>query len=163
MSLHFEVAIACDLRPDVPQQALDTLQYLLRSEEYAFDDPPSHPWFTGDAWRWFLHCRSAQDASDWVACAGEVGGVLRLAYRYGADGPPTRHTLSIRCYMHDDQFADGVGFLEWLAGLSDTIGLVGYFREKYALHPTLLYFKGGRVYLTEVTRPPREMHTDEPW
>jgi hypothetical protein len=64
--------------------------------------------------------------------------------------------------MLDDQFYAGYAFLEWLAGHSETVGLVGYYREGLALHPTLLYFKGGKVYLAGVTSP-REMHTDEPW
>jgi hypothetical protein len=156
MSLHFEVAIACDLRPDTSPQVLDTLRYMLREEEYAFDNPPAHRFFEGSGWRSFL------GIPDWVPFAGEIGGSLRLAVRHGPDGSGYRHTLSIRSFMLDDQLYDGFEFLEWLAGHSETVGLVGYYREEMDLHPTLVYFKGGKVYLAGV-KPPREMHTDEPW
>jgi hypothetical protein len=83
VSLHFEIAVACDLRPDTSPQVVDTLRYMLRVEEYPFDDPPDHPWFEGAGWRSFLRCGRCSDPPEWVACAGEVGGVLRRAVRHG--------------------------------------------------------------------------------
>jgi hypothetical protein len=66
------------------------------------------------------------------------------------------YTLSFRRCMHDDVEFDILlwAFLNWLAPYSDTEGFVGYYREMYTLHPTLIYFQKGKVYKLEVDRKP---------
>jgi hypothetical protein len=65
MSVHYEFATACDLKPDTPQQIIDTLAYMARTHDYEFHNPPAHPLFqsvhvngeTVESWRIMLQER----------------------------------------------------------------------------------------------------------
>ena len=73
-------------------------------------------------------------------------------------------TLSLRCYLLDDTFFHIWWlFAEWIAEYSATTGLVGYYREELDLHPTLIYFRDGKVYISEVTQRPISIHDGTPW
>jgi hypothetical protein len=52
--MYFDGALFCDLRSDVSQQVIDTLQYMTCFEDYSFDSPPDHEFFKGEDWRRFL-------------------------------------------------------------------------------------------------------------
>jgi hypothetical protein len=51
--------------------------------------------------------------------------------------------------------------VEWLAPYNE--GLVGYFRSDLGVRPALLYFKQGRVYMSDITQTPRDIATGAPW
>ena len=151
MSLHFDFAIACDLKPDTPQQVIKTLAYMTRTEDYPFDSPPDHPFFEGDEWR-----ETLRTEPDGTYCPGDLGRSFRRAYRYDRLGVHHyRYTLSFRCYMKDDEFYDMAWpLIDWLAQHSETEGYVGYIRETLDWQPTLLYFKHGTFYIHKVSETP---------
>lgn len=155
MSLYFDFVFACDLRTDTPAWVIDLLGYMTRKEEREFQPPPGIPLFEGEMWRDFLQCSGAHIAVDYSS--------LQQVQRYEKGGPVTKHLLSWRCYMIDDVFYYAFGFLEWLAPFSDTLGFVGYYREERGLFPWLIYFRDGKVYLSEVKQIPLEMRTSAPW
>jgi hypothetical protein len=159
MSLYFDGAIFCDLKSDVPQQVIDTLQYMARVEDYTFDSPPDHDFFKVDGWRDWLRTK--------VACApGFVGCEFRKVYRYTQQNVDYyRYTLSFRRCMHDDVafYVLWWLFLPWLAPYSETTGYVGYYREEYTLHPTLIYFKNSKVCVNEITQNPIGLLEKESW
>jgi len=151
MSLHFDFAIACDLKPDTPQQILDTLSYMTRVEEYAFSSPPSHPFFEGDSWRDILLAKSEQ-----TYLPGDLISSFRKAYRYEIGNEKHyRYNICFRCFLTDDAFY-GTWLLlaEWLLLHSETDGYVGYYREEFSFHPTLIYFHGDAVCIYEMTGTP---------
>jgi len=162
LSAHFDLAIALDLKPDTPQQVLDTLRYLMRTEDYDFDNPPDHEFFT----RW-----DDQHWRNWMPLAenstyspGEAGSSLRRVYRYTQHGQDVyRYTFSFRCWMLDDGFYEWWPFAKWLALHSHTSGYVGYYREEFDLHPTLIYFREANVYTLRVTGDPIPIRGGKPW
>lgn len=155
MSQTFDLSLACDIKPDTPQQVLDTLRYMIRKEDYKFDDPPNHPFFRiHNYWKsWFTYSISL--------FPGEYGAVLRNAPVYAGhpdengNWPMTRITFSVRVGVHDDVFYDTTYFfLDWLAEHSETQGFVGYYQGNYADHPTLIYFKDGKAWIMRVQGEP---------
>ena len=152
MSLYFDGALFCDLKSDVPQQVIDTLQYMTRSEDYSFDSPPDHEFFKDKDWRRFLEIQP-----NYSCAPGLVYSEFRKAHRYEQDNVLVYYyTFSFRRCMHDDvEFNISLwSFLNWLARYSDTEGFIGYYREEFTLHPTLMYFKNGKVYKLEVKGEP---------
>ncbi|MCC7448657.1 MAG: hypothetical protein IT324_14650 [Anaerolineae bacterium] len=152
MSLYFEGMLFCDLKPDIPQQVIDTLHYMTRIEDSTFDSSPSHNFFNNPDWRDFL-----QVQSDYGFVAGYVGSQFRYAYRYTLHSEDVfRYTLSFRRPLHDDVefFEQWWDFISWLALYSETEGYVGYYREKHEAYATLIYFKDGRVFTLETTQNP---------
>ena len=160
MSMYFDGAIACDLKPDTPQQVLDVLQYMTRKEDYAFDSVPSHSFFTtNEEWRDFL-----QIDQEWTCAPGLVGSDFRKTFRYTKNSEDVyRWTLSFRRTMHDDyEFPDfWWEFLFWIAPYSESTGFVGYYREEFELNPTLIYFQSGKVFTSEVTQSPAGSNGEE--
>ncbi|MCQ3932745.1 MAG: hypothetical protein DPW16_20035 [Chloroflexi bacterium] len=153
MSQTFDLALACDLKPDTPQQVLDTLHYMIRKENYEFHNPPNHPFFAEPSyWKsWFTYSINL--------FPGEYGAVLRNAEVYyglpSGEFPMTRITFSVRVGVHDDVFYEAIDlFLDWLAGHSETQGFVGYYQGNYADHPTLIYFKDGKAWIMRVKGEP---------
>ena len=95
---------------------------------------------------------------------GEAGSRLRWAYRYTQYGVDQhRHTFSFRQEVPDDTMGDYIALVEWLAPYSETEGWVGYFRSDIGEHPVLLYFKQGRVYMSDITQTPQDIATRAPW
>lgn len=160
MSLHFDFALACYLKPDTPQEVLDTLQYMTRSEDYEFGDPPDHPFFKGEYWSNMLQIRTGT-----AHFPGEFGSIFRRTYRYTqADADVYRYTLSFRCHMLEEEFHEKWwAFAQWIAPYSETVGCVGYYREEFDWQPTLIYFRDGKVYVCEVTQTPLDIQDGKPW
>lgn len=162
MSTCLELAFACDLKADIPQQVLYTLQYMTRTTDATFDDPPTADIFEGEWWRTAL-----QTVAMSYPFAGEGGSALRYAYRYTRGGEAVyRYTLSYRGVVSLDVLAEYFYFLLWLAPYSETQGCVGYYRNEEGDHlasPELLYFRDGRVALLTVSGVPQDLETGEPW
>lgn len=160
MSLHYDWAMAFDLKLDTPQLIIDTLKYMTRSHDYDFPTPFDDIFFSGSSWRNMLQIEAGDTYSP-----GEVGSLFRQAYRYTKLGVDTYYyTLSFRTYMLDDGFyEEWWTFCEWIAPYSETIGCVGYYREVYDdLHPTLIYFKDAKVYICEVQQTPLDIREGKP-
>jgi hypothetical protein len=130
MSEVIEFMLAIDLRPDTPQQVIDTLKYMTRKEDYEFNNPPDLYFFKQDEnskrpiWRHILQVKHEPLTHH----PGEGGSAFHKAYRYSQYGKDVlKDTLSFRVALHDDLVAAGVyDFISWLAIYSETQGFVGY-------------------------------------
>lgn len=159
MSLHFELFLAMDLKPDTPQNILNILEYMTHSEDTEFKASlPSDFLNEVDDWLYILRKEEAR-------IPGELGSVFRRAYRYTQSGQDVyRYTLGFRVFLLDDYFYEVYeSFLKWLAQYSETTGFVGYWREEADLHPILIYFKNGKVYFSEKNDRPLEITEGEAW
>ena len=45
MSMHFDIAVAFDLKASTPQEVLDTISYLVRTQDYPLPSPPEDDFF----------------------------------------------------------------------------------------------------------------------
>lgn len=168
MSVHYDVALACDLRPETPQHVLDTLAYLARGAADPFYAPAADPPFAAedisgqsvDAWRTMLRQQESR-------FPGEAGCRLRRVYRYTQQGVDQyRHTFSLRQEVLDDDIGAYLALVQWLAPYCETAGWVGYVRsdlDAAGAQPVLLYITQGRVYLSDSRQTPRDMATGAPW
>jgi hypothetical protein len=150
MSLHYEFMLAFDLKPDTPPQIIALLQYLTRTEDYAYDGPPPEPvigYAPDDEDPWWRQMLQNRDAL-WYG-TGSAISVLAAAPAWRRD--TAQYTLTIRSEALDDDFYQiWLGMFIWLAQYSATEGWVGYYREEANLHPTLIYFRGGHVFYYDV-------------
>jgi hypothetical protein len=139
MSLHYDFALACDLKPDVGAPVLAALTYITRpsaQDRIPCPDLPGSDTFT---WR-DLFC--VEDTT----MPGSLRRFFGEAYRYTQhDQDVLRYTLDVRTFVIDDMLGGYLAFADWLAPYSASVGFVGYFREELAAHPMLLYFEAGTV------------------
>jgi len=162
MASLFCFALACDLREDSPQQVVDTLKYMTRSQDYEFDDPPDAEFFEGEDWRTFLTVEH-----EGFMFPGKAYVTFHSAYRYsrpmihGGDDVYV-YTLSLRCQSGDDGITDLIDFAEWLAPYSSTQGFVGYIIYEGLETPSLIYFRNGQVYVSEPPQP-HEINMGDAW
>jgi hypothetical protein len=144
MSLYFEGFFTCSLKPDTPDDVIQVLHYMTRSQEAVFDGRvPDHRFFSTDHWRQFLH-----DIPDYGFISGLKGVVLQKETQFVDRAYVDVYALSFRRGMHDDVefYVLWWDFLFWIAPYSVRDSFVGYYREQYALHPVLIYFLGGEVH-----------------
>lgn len=135
MGTAFEVALICDLKPNLSPQIVNTLNYLTRSQDYDFQVAIEHPFFEnefGEEWRNIIannHLRTGEEDS-----AQTCRSLL------------DRNQLCFRVLLDDDTYCNvGFFFLDWLALLSSTQGLVGYRVDIIYLEYNLIYFRNGKV------------------
>ncbi len=154
MSLHYEFMLAFDLKPDTPTAVIALLQYLTRTEDYAYDGAPPPPivdyWENDDlGWHQLLQDRGALG---YVAGSGVSLFAVMPPWRQTTAA--TQYTMTIRTDTLDDDF-DQLWFpmFMWLAQYSATEGWVGYYREAGHRDPTLLYFEQGRVNFNQFPNP----------
>jgi hypothetical protein len=148
MSDFYEFTIKCTFSPAVDPHLLDTLRYLVRTYEYAFDAPSDHPFFVAEevfegeqheAWRGILQVDPDEER-------GYFARFFRVhsphAQWFTASDDP--YILSFQIAVHDDAEGDVWRLLQWLATVSDSQGFVGYsIRQGHGAseHPTLWYFE----------------------
>lgn len=164
MTVYYEFGLACDLKPDTPQQVLDTLAYMTGHSGEGRNDLPSHYFFQYCDWRHLLQPNRGR-------FPGAAGSALQRAYRYSlapiqGGAPVFRYTLSCHVELADDQIANDFDFfLHWLAPYSETAGCVGYYREfgiAFVGPPRLLYFQDGKASVLEVVGTPVEIDIGGP-
>lgn len=165
MSLYFDGFFACDLKLDVSQQVIDTLNYMTRDDEYEFTNIPQHDFFKTEGWDNFLRPEKLAVGEVWTCAPGLIAREFKRKTRPGPYNSRVEYyTLSFRRTMHDDMefYIQWWQFLFWIASYSDTTGFVGYYRESADLHPDLIYFKDGAVFLSRVKSVPEGMR-GESW
>ena len=158
MSAHYDFCKAFDLRPETPAEVIDILHYMSHPSEQP-RAIPNHIFFHNDSWRTML-----SDVND-QRYPGVAGTIIRKAYRHTQAGTDVyRTTFCFRCTVLDDSFYETWWlFCECIAPHVETAGWVGYYREEFKLHPTLMYFRGGKVYICEVTQSPLDIRDGQPW
>jgi len=138
--------LAFDLKPNTPPDVTALLQYLTRTEDYAFVAAPPPPiadwWESNDlGWHQLLQDRGALGYG-----AGSVISLFAVVPPWRQMTAATQYTVTIRNGTIDDEFDQlWRPMFRWLAQYSATEGWVGYYREAGSHDPTLLYFEQGRV------------------
>lgn len=166
MSFWYDFSLACNLKPDTPQQVIDTLAYMTRTAAYVFDDPPDHPYFQSENWRTVLQGEGAPSsfAGDF-RCFFRSTIVTHFPEAYiSSIRRYYHHTLNIRRCMHDDEFAESAWWelVAWLALYSKTVGFVGYFCTESDSTPTLIYFRHGAAYCQKIEEKPEPITEGAP-
>ncbi len=148
MSLHYDFALACDLKPDAGAPVLAALTYITRpsaDDAVPCPDLPDSDTFT---WRDLFRVEDTR-------MPGALRRFFGEAYRYTRhDQDVARYTLDVRTFVIDDMLGEYLAFADWLAPYSASAGFVGYFREELTAHPVLLYFEDGAVDYLDIADVP---------
>lgn len=144
MSLHYDFALACDLKPDINEPVLMALAYITRPSAHDQVPCPDLPDIGTFTWRDLFRVEA-------TSMPGSLRRVFGEAYRFTQHGRDvSRYTLDVRTFVIDDALGEYLAFADWLAPYSVSVGCVGYFREEAAPHPVLLYFRDGAVNYLDV-------------
>jgi hypothetical protein len=156
MSSFIEFVFACELKQDIPEQVIDVLHYMTGQDYSKLDKHPNHPLFQvvlgfevlrGDSVAYFA-------------------GDANISFRY--DTISKTYKLTVRNYFKAmGSQGELQKFLDWIAPYSQTgsayddeysqspaeLTFVGYMRHEESLHPILIYFEDGRVFLSRNLSP----------
>lgn len=146
--MYTELVLAIELKKKVPPAVIEILDFMVHSWN---KEPPeikiSHPLFKTEHWTIMLACDSYY-----------FPGRSQSIFEY--DGISQSYFLTVRSNFKN--YGDEIRkFLHWMAPYSQTginnyppmepyNSFVGHFRYEENEHPTLIYFKGGKAYLSEV-------------
>ncbi|MEP0872395.1 hypothetical protein NDA01_21505 [Trichocoleus desertorum AS-A10] len=131
MSDFYEFALLFTVKPDVPQEVVGTLQYMVQGQGFDFTPTLSNPLFS-------------EPGGTVIHPSGTPIRVLPAWHSFFRDGHSeleeyltgsfgnsfSENRLAVRQVIHEDAFFntwDELG--EWLASISATVGLVGYYRN----------------------------------
>lgn len=155
MSDYYDWVITCEFEHTLSRQVIETLRYMTRTEDYAFDDPPDHPLFIGAdlgseddaeagadaAWRQLLIVPPDEETGYFARFFRFLSP--RVTWAPGYDAP---YILSFRLDVHEDEVGEYGPLMDWLAGVSSSRGLVGYCVVQDGRgDPTLWYFQEGKA------------------
>jgi hypothetical protein len=149
----YEFALACDLKPNVPQEIINTLTYMTGKQDSSFDSVLTHPLFT-----------SSEDGSygdsidylaDWKVIISNswTGGVEEQPGIFGSIFKDNK--LNVRKYIGDDEFYNAFSLLlDWLVSICKSTGFVGHYyciedqgwNDRIFSNPILIYFLDGKVF-----------------
>jgi hypothetical protein len=163
MSLHFEFQLAFNFVEPLPSPVIEAMEFLTGQRTEPPDNwpNPDDGFVRSDDARFPKLSALAQGELN----CGDAVCSFRRVFRYRRAGQEHhQHTLHFRCLWHDDDFYHTWWRLvPWLAKYSDADGCVGYYKEEYEQHPTLIYFRQGRVFVHEVTASPISISDGQPW
>jgi len=155
MSDYYDWVITCEFEHTLPRQVVETLRYMTGTEDYAFDDPPDHPLFTGADLGSEDDAEAGTDAA-WrhllIVPPDEETGYVARFFRFRSPrvewasgyGPPD--ILNFRLDVHEDEVGEYGRLMDWLACVSSSRGLVGYsVVQDGPSDPTLWYFREGEA------------------
>ena len=154
MSLQFEFQLAFNFVEDLPTAVVQTLEFLTgqRTDPPAEWPDPENAFIQSDAARAPLLSALTQGEPN---CGDNICSFRRVFRYCWADHDVYQYTFHFRCLWHDDDFYHTWWVLvPWLAKYSDADGYVGFYKEQFTKHPTLIYFQKGDVYFREVLEPP---------
>lgn len=164
MSDYYEYVVHCEFPLALSSQILETLRYMVRTEEYAFETQLEHPLFEKEAfsdgseyepWRQIL--QSAPGGLSQSDPSRDSGYFARF-FQIGRSSTPSAdsaYMLDFRLEVHEDDEREVWDLLQWLATISTSRGFVGYsLRHAHDLpeHPTLWYFENHRLVSRRVDR-----------
>ncbi len=156
MSTRYDFMLMCNLRDDIPAQVVDTLKYMLRTEDYEFNNPPNDPAFETDWWRNTF--RPYPEYRNMNTYTGDEIHIFRRDSRGGSNNSTIYfYSLQLRRVMHGDAMEEYLCFANWLAQYSERVGFVGYYLRSYAIdegtNPTLLYFINSKLHIAQNLKP----------
>jgi hypothetical protein len=138
MSLYFDISLQCRLEEDVSENILNAIRYVIL-QDFELDEHPSEKTWGGQAWKGML----APQDTGWNLYRTTY---LRKYSNNQNEITPGYTLYSTGSFLHDDSFHEQeFAFMEWVA-LYIEDGFTGYWREKYAKHPSLFYVQNGKLY-----------------
>src|SRR5690348_11097180 len=107
MSSHYDFALACDLKPDIPPQVRAALAYVTRPNTRDWEEGTGLP--ASDTFTW-----SDLFRVEVTSVPGALRRFFRPVYRYTQhDVDVYRDTLDVRTFVVDDVFCEYLAFAEW--------------------------------------------------
>lgn len=144
MSSHFELAVNCFIKEDVPSSVIEFLRWLAARPPRDVTYPVVTEGVPKDV-------REALDVEDGWTFPGPMFVTFAHKYLYEVRQQPVyKYTLGLRCHIHDDALGEAFEFLDWLAGVAESSGFVGFYRQEFSAKPTLIYFVNGTLQFQEV-------------
>ena len=131
MSDFYEVALLFAVKPDTPQEATDTLQYMVYGRDSNFVSSLSNPLFSEPTCTVTLPSGvTMRVIPSWRGFFAD-GHSQFEEYLPGSFGSSfVEHTLAVRQIIHEDAFFNvWYEISDWLTSISATTGLVGYYRN----------------------------------
>lgn len=125
MSCYITFIMGCELKKNIPQRVVDTLEYMTNPDKDANNKYPDHPVFETDDWEYML-------------------GKSELTYN---ETSQTYH-LKINNSIKDD-IEQIEKFLHWIAPYSKSKGVVGFVQPDYYRIPARILFEKGLAYTIE--------------
>jgi hypothetical protein len=149
----YEFSLACDLKPNISQEVIETLKYMTGNQDSNFNSVLKHPLFT-----------SSEDGSygdgldylaDWkvIISNSPTGGIEEQPGIFGSIFQNSK--LNVRKYIGDDEFYNAFPLLvDWLVSICKSTGFVGYYYyitdqdddKRIFSEPVLIYFLDGKVF-----------------
>jgi hypothetical protein len=146
----YEFAFACNLKLDLSQEAIDTLKYMTRSEDYEFKTKLKDDLFTARYGEWKTIISNTPNYGE-EFLSGLCGSIFHDS------------KLNVRKYVGDDEFYNGFDLLmDWLVSICEPLGFIGYYSDvttEIGHDPILIYFENGRVLEKKVSGEFKELFT----
>lgn len=165
MSSRFEFQLAFNFVEELPTAAVEAMEFLTGQRP----DPPTE-WPDPDNDFVASHDATfpllAVLAHDEPNCGDGICSFRRVLrwQTFGGDEDHYQYTLHFRClWLDDDFYHTWWRLVPWLAKYSDANGCVGYYKERDESHPTLIYFRQGKVFFRKVTESPTSIIDGLPW
>ena len=150
MSDFYEFTLLFTIKPDVSPEVIDTLQYMIKGKGFDFTPKLSNPLFA-EPGQTVIH-ESGTPMRVLPAWHGffQAGHSEFEEYLQGNFGSSfSEDGLAVRGIIHEDAFFnvwDDLG--GWLASISSTTGLVGYYRnleDDSIEEANLIHFEDGQI------------------
>ncbi len=150
MSTHFDMVINCDLREDVPTSCIEFISWLCDVNADSEFQPES------DCFNNFHHIeKEMAENFDHPFLASrpdnEIISLLQRRYRFSMPANTGRRDVYHYCLQfsaHDLAanyfFECHLVFIHWIAPIIED-GFIGYYKERLAVNPTLMYVKDGKL------------------
>jgi hypothetical protein len=136
-----ELVLACDLKPDVPEQVINILKYLIGEDSAAPSEPipvPEHQFFSSDDHWWMFLLQHT------YYFPGEP------LSKFALDKNSKQYKFTTRSMIKAGQF-QVMNFVHWLAPYSETKGFVGYTRcDEIPDWLHIIYFEEGSAYYRSI-------------
>lgn len=156
MSVHYDLFFTFDLKPDLPIQIMNALNYVT-GKNSAIENLPQDSKFSIGTWKDLLVVPLHYNM---LRFSGHTISVLATAYRYGLpeskEGMVYRQTFTFRHEIKDDVMHEYLLFLGWIAPYSERTGYIGYFLSDLDdFYPVIMHFKDSELIFLD-TNPSKQ-------
>lgn len=155
MAKAYEIALICDIKICLPEEALNTLAYMTREQDYAFETSLQHELFSSEfcngfcheTWRHVISNTSGKTAEEHFFESNQIS-------LFTGNQVCFRRTANELAYLEEI-----IPLMNWLATISDTFGreLVGFRANLTTVDYDLIYFMEGEVIESYTSNPDKDI------